>query len=56
MTVIVLDVCIAAESEPVFPEAENSYKQPVVKLFRKSKVGNGEVDMVDADDFCHCLL
>ena len=50
MPIVVLDVQVTFIGETVLPEAEH-WHDPVIESFRPRKVGHGDVNVVNADDF-----
>jgi hypothetical protein len=56
MSAEMLNVTIATQDELVFAKPKNHTQDSIVESFRRNKVGNSDVDMVDADDFGHGQL
>jgi hypothetical protein len=53
MAVEILNVRIAAERELVLAKAKSFQQSPVVKDFRAFKIGDRDIDVVDANSFGH---
>jgi hypothetical protein len=53
MSVEILNVAIPTQDKLVLAKPKNYTQNPIVESFRLSKVGNSDVDVVDADNFSH---